>query len=195
MVVELSDVSTFLADARHHLDGLDRVSSYRRLPRQHHGIASSRIALATSKASARVGRGDSIIDWNICVAVMTGLPSALQRWIMYASGPLAQRSGAISTPRSPARPSHRPQSSQPSSRIRQRLRLLYLRYKARDHVGIVAHPRFRCVSACARDNRLLPLHQARAQRRGPGSPDRGLALPLLDLSRSRHRCARPHQVD
>ena len=33
----------------------------------------SKIALATSLASARVGRGFSIIDSSICVAVMTGL--------------------------------------------------------------------------------------------------------------------------
>ena len=34
----------------------------------------SKMALATSVASARVGRGFSIIDSSICVAVMTGLP-------------------------------------------------------------------------------------------------------------------------
>jgi hypothetical protein len=31
----------------------------------------SQTALATSDASARVGRGSEIIDWSICVAVMT----------------------------------------------------------------------------------------------------------------------------
>ena len=31
----------------------------------------SHTALATSEASARVGRGSLIMDWSICVAVMT----------------------------------------------------------------------------------------------------------------------------
>jgi hypothetical protein len=35
----------------------------------------SNTALATSVASARVGRGFWIIDSSICVAVMTGLPT------------------------------------------------------------------------------------------------------------------------
>src|SRR5258707_433071 len=39
----------------------------------------SRIALATSLASARVGRGFSIIDSNICVAVITGLRQSAAR--------------------------------------------------------------------------------------------------------------------
>ncbi len=34
----------------------------------------SRMALATSEASARVGRGNSIMDSSIWVAVMTGRP-------------------------------------------------------------------------------------------------------------------------
>ena len=38
----------------------------------------SRIALATSLASARVGRGCSIIDSSICVAVITGRPMRLR---------------------------------------------------------------------------------------------------------------------
>jgi hypothetical protein len=39
----------------------------------------SRIAFATSLASARVGRGCSIIDSSICVAVITGRPRPLAR--------------------------------------------------------------------------------------------------------------------
>ena len=38
----------------------------------------SKIALATSDTSARVGEGDVIIDSSICVAVITGRPSAMQ---------------------------------------------------------------------------------------------------------------------
>ena len=41
----------------------------------------SMIALATSVASARVGRGLTIMDSSICVAVMTGFPAWLQRLI------------------------------------------------------------------------------------------------------------------
>src|SRR5690554_7866151 len=37
----------------------------------------SKIAFATSDASALVGLGDNIIDSNMCVAVMTGLPNSL----------------------------------------------------------------------------------------------------------------------
>ncbi|KAJ0825479.1 hypothetical protein HanRHA438_Chr17g0803661 [Helianthus annuus] len=37
----------------------------------------SRTAFATSVASARVGRGDLIMDSSICVAVTTGFPARL----------------------------------------------------------------------------------------------------------------------
>ena len=39
-------------------------------------------ALATSETSARVGRGLSIIDSSICVAVITGLRNSVARRIM-----------------------------------------------------------------------------------------------------------------
>ena len=39
----------------------------------------SKIALATSPASARVGRGFLIIESSICVAVITVFPASLQR--------------------------------------------------------------------------------------------------------------------
>ena len=42
----------------------------------------SRMAFATSLASARVGRGLSTIDCSICVAVMTGTPSRFARRMM-----------------------------------------------------------------------------------------------------------------
>ena len=42
----------------------------------------SRMALATSVASARVGRRLVIIDSSIWVAVMTGFPKRLARWII-----------------------------------------------------------------------------------------------------------------
>ena len=60
----------------------------------------SRIALATSEASARVGSGASIIDSSICVAVITGLPASRPRRMIrfWASGTSA---APISTPRSP----------------------------------------------------------------------------------------------
>src|SRR5436305_1590426 len=60
----------------------------------------SRIAFATSLASARVGSAWCTIDSSICVAVMTGLPrsSALRMIRFWTSG---TRAGPISTPRSP----------------------------------------------------------------------------------------------
>ena len=60
----------------------------------------SRMALATSEASARVGRGCSIMDCSICVAVMTGFPRQLQRR-MISFCARGTRSGAVSTPKSP----------------------------------------------------------------------------------------------
>ena len=47
---------------------------------------SSKTATCTSVASARVGRGCSIMDSSICVAVMTGLPAQFaacsnRRWM------------------------------------------------------------------------------------------------------------------
>ena len=60
----------------------------------------SRIAFATSLASARVGSACSIIDSSICVAVITGFPTSRQRRMMRfcSSGTVA---APISTPRSP----------------------------------------------------------------------------------------------
>merc|ERR1719221_1129144 len=60
----------------------------------------SRTALATSEHSARVGRGLTIIDSSICVAVMTGLPEMLaSRIIIFWARKTF--SGGISMPRSP----------------------------------------------------------------------------------------------
>ena len=60
----------------------------------------SKIALATSEASARVGRGFSVMDSSICVAVITGRRSSLARAIIVFCT-TGTRSGFISTPRSP----------------------------------------------------------------------------------------------
>ena len=60
----------------------------------------SRIALATSDASARVGRGWSIIDSSIWVAVITTLPAALAISMMRFCK-VGTSSVDISTPRSP----------------------------------------------------------------------------------------------
>mmetsp|Transcript_10292 Transcript_10292/g.42559 ORF Transcript_10292/g.42559 Transcript_10292/m.42559 type:complete len:285 (+) Transcript_10292:749-1603(+) len=60
----------------------------------------SRTALATSVASARVGRGAPVMDSSIWVAVMTGLPASLQRLIMrFCARKICSR--WISMPRSP----------------------------------------------------------------------------------------------
>ncbi len=60
----------------------------------------SMIALATSVASARVGRAFPVIDSSICVAVMTGFPRRFARWTSRFCS-MAIRSIGISTPRSP----------------------------------------------------------------------------------------------
>ncbi len=60
----------------------------------------SRMALATSVASARVGRGLLTMDWSIWVAVMTGFPSR-RPWSMMRFWTLGTLSSGISTPRSP----------------------------------------------------------------------------------------------
>ena len=60
----------------------------------------SRIAFATSEASARVGSGRCTIDSSICVAVIAGFPrsSAARMIRFWSSGTSA---APISTPRSP----------------------------------------------------------------------------------------------
>ena len=60
----------------------------------------SKMALATSLASARVGRGFWIIDSNICVAVITGLPRRLHFSIIIFCN-TGTSSAGISTPKSP----------------------------------------------------------------------------------------------
>ena len=63
-------------------------------------LVPSRIAFATSEASARVGSGAWIIDSSICVAVITGLPrSRARRMIRFCRSGTA--TAPISTPRSP----------------------------------------------------------------------------------------------
>ena len=60
----------------------------------------SKIAFATSDASARVGRGFCVIDSSICVAVITGRRASRARaMIIFCT--TGTRSGFISTPRSP----------------------------------------------------------------------------------------------
>ena len=60
------------------------------------------MALATSLASALVGRGATIMDCSICVAVITGFPATLAAWMMRFCQ-TGTRDGSISTPRSPRR--------------------------------------------------------------------------------------------
>ena len=62
--------------------------------------APSKMALPTSETSARVGRGFVVIDSSICVATMTGLPTALHlRMIFFWM--TGTSSAGTSTPRSP----------------------------------------------------------------------------------------------
>ena len=62
--------------------------------------APSKIAVATSETSARVGTGEMIIDSSICVATTTGLPVARPMRVICFCTPGTFSSG-ISTPRSP----------------------------------------------------------------------------------------------
>ena len=62
--------------------------------------APSKIAVATSETSARVGTGLEIIDSSICVATTTGLPARRQARVISFCTPGTFSSG-ISTPRSP----------------------------------------------------------------------------------------------
>ncbi len=62
--------------------------------------APSKIAVATSETSARVGTGLAIIDSSIWVATTTGLPARRQARVMSFCTPGTFSSG-ISTPRSP----------------------------------------------------------------------------------------------
>src|SRR6266849_4366499 len=61
---------------------------------------TSKTAVATSEASARVGVGALIIDSSIWVATITGLPATRQAW-MTCRCTVGTSSGGISTPRSP----------------------------------------------------------------------------------------------
>ena len=62
--------------------------------------APSKMAVATSETSARVGTGEVIIDSSICVATTTGLPVARPARVICFCTPGTLSSG-ISTPRSP----------------------------------------------------------------------------------------------
>ena len=81
-------------------DGLDGIAPTAVSAESITAEVPSRIAFATSLASARVGSACSIIDSSICVAVITGLPRSRQRRMIRfcISGTVA---APISTPRSP----------------------------------------------------------------------------------------------
>mmetsp|Transcript_36070 Transcript_36070/g.60795 ORF Transcript_36070/g.60795 Transcript_36070/m.60795 type:complete len:203 (+) Transcript_36070:698-1306(+) len=76
----------------------------------------SSTALATSVASARVGRGFMVMDSSICVAVITGLPFTLQRSIMRFCT-MNIFSIGISIPRSPRATIMPSDSSKMSSKL------------------------------------------------------------------------------
>ena len=87
-------------DAVHRPDRLDRVAPMAVSAESITADVPSRIAFATSLASARVGSACSTIDSSICVAVITGFPASRQRRMIRfcSSGTVA---APISTPRSP----------------------------------------------------------------------------------------------
>ena len=88
-------------DARHHLHRFDRIRARGRLaPTASPHPMPSKIALATSDASARVGREFVVIDSSICVAVMANRPQRLARAACFFCT-IGTASGGSSTPRSP----------------------------------------------------------------------------------------------
>ena len=96
----------------------------------------SRIAFATSLASARVGSGEWIIVSSICVAVITVFPSSSARWMIRfcTSGTSA---GPISTPRSPRATITASVSARIVVEDVHRLRLLDLRDHVRVRAGLL----------------------------------------------------------
>ncbi|MMZ62433.1 hypothetical protein D1872_246410 [compost metagenome] len=76
----------------------------------------SKMALATSLASARVGLGLRCIESSICVAVITGLPTRLHFSIMrFCTN--GTSSAGISTPKSPRATIRPSETSKISSRL------------------------------------------------------------------------------
>ena len=100
--------------------------------------APSKMAVATSETSARVGTGEVIIDSSICVATTTGLPVARPMRVICFCTPGTFSSG-ISTPRSPRATISASASSMISASRCHRLRLLDLGHDrgaaARDLLG------------------------------------------------------------
>jgi hypothetical protein len=87
-------------NADHRLDGEERIPAGRVSPDSMTASVPSKSALATSLASARVGRGFSIMDSSICVAVITGRPYRLASWMIRFCA-IGTCSKGSSTPRSP----------------------------------------------------------------------------------------------
>ena len=92
--------------------------------------APSKIAVATSDTSARVGTGLVIIDSSICVATTTGLPARRAARVICFWMPGTFSSG-ISTPRSPRATIRASVKSMISASRVDRLRLLDLGHHAR----------------------------------------------------------------
>src|SRR3954464_14585363 len=89
----------------------------------------SKIALATSATSARVGRVDVTIDSSICVAVIAGFAfwPAMWRIFFWTSGTSSIGSSIPRSPPGPAAPPHPPSPRLDDLlRVRRRLRLLDL---------------------------------------------------------------------
>ena len=97
-------------------------------------LVPSRIAFATSEASARVGSGAWIIDSSICVAVITGLPRSRERRMIRFC-----RSGTATAPdldpEVAARDHHRVRLAQDVVQHGNGLRLLDLRDHVRGRSG------------------------------------------------------------
>ena len=166
----------------HHRHGLDRDARPRRSPgRASRASVPSRIALATSVTSARVGREEVTIDSSIWVAVITGRASSpasamIRFWTSGTSSMPARCPGRR------ARPSRSRRRAMIASALVHRLRLLDLRDQRQ--VGVLAHVA-RCPRAGARTTAppcRRPSTRRSAAARGP---PRGRDGSAVELARAR----------
>ena len=149
-------------------------------------LVPSRIAFATSDASARVGSGAWIIDSSICVAVITGLPrSRARRMIRFCSS--GTSAAPISTPRSPRATITASASREDVVEHGDRLGLLDLR----DHV----RGRARRLDQCLQ--RLHVRGRADERERDEVAAELERELEIVDvlLRQRRDRQRNPGQVD
>jgi hypothetical protein len=129
----------------------------------------SNSALATSLASARVGRGFSIMDSSICVAVMTGRPYRFASWMIRFCA-IGTCSNGSSTPRSPR--------ATMTASVRVRIGSMFS--------SAVSFSIFATISACSRDARAQVTDVVGALHEGEAD-----VVDVHGLANSRSGCPSP----